>query len=274
MICAARPRRSPTRCASSPTPTSTTTAGSGSAWRSKARSARTAGTCSPPGPRPRSKDVPEFTAKTWASLKPERIGAGTIYHHALAGGWNPDPALVLNGGILVNGRHPARALLERLTAPAAAAARQHAATAPAHAGRPAHVPARRRARAPGRLHPGERRAAAADPRHRRQPLRAGRAHGPQVPDPDQPPDQPLRGRHGRQRRRQGPRPQRHQGGVHRRRACSATSAATASPPARACSPRSTASPPACSSSTSSGSSSATSSTSAMRRSTSPRSGTC
>jgi hypothetical protein len=64
-----------------------------------------------------SKDVPEFTVKTWASLKPERIGAGTIHHHALSGGWNPDPALVLNGGILVNGRHPARALLERLTGP-------------------------------------------------------------------------------------------------------------------------------------------------------------
>ena len=65
-----------------------------------------------------SKDIPETTAKTWASLKPERVGAGTIYHHALAGGWNPDPTLVLNGGILVNGRHPARALLERLAAPA------------------------------------------------------------------------------------------------------------------------------------------------------------
>jgi hypothetical protein len=65
-----------------------------------------------------SKDVPETTAKTWSSLKPERIGAGTIYHHGLAGGWNPDPALVLNGGFLVNGRHPARALLERLAAPA------------------------------------------------------------------------------------------------------------------------------------------------------------
>jgi hypothetical protein len=69
-----------------------------------------------------SKDVPETTAKTWGSLKPERIGAGTIYHHALSGGWNPDPALVLNGGILVNGRHPARALLARLIAPADAAA--------------------------------------------------------------------------------------------------------------------------------------------------------
>jgi hypothetical protein len=66
-----------------------------------------------------SKDVPETTAKTWASLKPERIGAGSIYHHALAGGWNPDPALVLNGGILVNGRHPARAMLERLELSAA-----------------------------------------------------------------------------------------------------------------------------------------------------------
>jgi hypothetical protein len=64
-----------------------------------------------------SKDVPEQTAKTWATLKPERIGAGTVYHHAFAGGWNPDPALMLNGGLLVNGRHPARALLERLSAP-------------------------------------------------------------------------------------------------------------------------------------------------------------
>jgi hypothetical protein len=69
-----------------------------------------------------SKDVPEFTLRTWASLKPERIGAGTIYHHARAAGWTPDPALVLNGGILVNGRHPARALLERLGAPAASTA--------------------------------------------------------------------------------------------------------------------------------------------------------
>jgi hypothetical protein len=69
-----------------------------------------------------SKDVPETTARTWASLKPERIGAGTIYHHALAGGWTPDPALVLNGGILVNGRHPARAMLERLMVSAAPSA--------------------------------------------------------------------------------------------------------------------------------------------------------
>jgi Primase C terminal 2 (PriCT-2)/Bifunctional DNA primase/polymerase, N-terminal/Protein of unknown function (DUF3987) len=69
-----------------------------------------------------SKDVSETTAKTWASLKPERIGAGTIYHHALAGGWNPDPALMLNGGILVNGRHPARSMLDRLMLSAAPSA--------------------------------------------------------------------------------------------------------------------------------------------------------
>jgi hypothetical protein len=55
------------------------------------------------------------TVRTWGSLKPERIGAGTIYHHALAAGWEPLPELLLNGGILVNGRHPARALLERLS---------------------------------------------------------------------------------------------------------------------------------------------------------------
>ena len=61
------------------------------------------------------KDVPETTVRTWASLKPERIGAGTIYHHALAAGWEPPPELLLNGGILVNGRHPARALLDRLS---------------------------------------------------------------------------------------------------------------------------------------------------------------
>jgi hypothetical protein len=63
-----------------------------------------------------SKDVPDFTLKTWASLKPERIGAGTIYHHALAAGWTPDPALVLNGDLALDERHPAEALLERASA--------------------------------------------------------------------------------------------------------------------------------------------------------------
>ena len=162
-----------------------------------------------------SKDIPEVTLKTWASLKPERIGAGTIYHHALAGGWNPDPALVLNGGILVNGRHPARSMLERLLVSAAPSATNPPPPPASH--RPAHVPARRRARADGRLHRRQRGSAAADPRDRRQPLRTRRAHGPQVSVPDQSAHQPLCGRHGRQRRRQGPRPRRHQRGLHRRR---------------------------------------------------------
>jgi AAA domain/Primase C terminal 2 (PriCT-2)/Bifunctional DNA primase/polymerase, N-terminal len=63
-----------------------------------------------------SKDIPEFTHKTWASLRPERIGAGTIYHHAHARGWVPGPELVLNGGLALDERHPAEALLERARA--------------------------------------------------------------------------------------------------------------------------------------------------------------
>ena len=69
-----------------------------------------------------TKDVPEFTAKTWASLKPERIGAGTIYHHARAGGWTPSPDLVLNGALALDEQHPAEALLERARAGQRAAA--------------------------------------------------------------------------------------------------------------------------------------------------------
>jgi hypothetical protein len=61
-----------------------------------------------------TKDVPEFTAKTWIGLRPERIGAGTIYHHALAGGWRPELGLVLNGAITASAEHPAQALLDRL----------------------------------------------------------------------------------------------------------------------------------------------------------------
>ncbi|MFZ1413008.1 MAG: PriCT-2 domain-containing protein [Defluviicoccus sp.] len=61
------------------------------------------------------KDVPETTAKAWASFQPRSIGAGTLYHHAMANGWSPDPALVLNGNVCMNGHHPAKALLEKLS---------------------------------------------------------------------------------------------------------------------------------------------------------------
>ncbi|MDG4601418.1 MAG: DUF3987 domain-containing protein [Defluviicoccus sp.] len=64
-----------------------------------------------------AKDVPDYTAKTWASFQPRSIGAGTLYHHAIANGWSPDPALVLNGNVCMNGRHPAQALLEKLSSP-------------------------------------------------------------------------------------------------------------------------------------------------------------
>ncbi|HRW60552.1 MAG TPA: DUF3987 domain-containing protein [Defluviicoccus sp.] len=64
-----------------------------------------------------TKDVPETTAKAWASFQPRAIGAGTLYHHAIANGWSPDPALVLNGNVRANGPHPAQALLEKLSSP-------------------------------------------------------------------------------------------------------------------------------------------------------------
>jgi len=67
-----------------------------------------------------AKDDPAFTARSWASLNPTHIGAGTIYHHAMAAGWQPEPDLVLNGEIKVNGRHPAKGMLARLTADAPA----------------------------------------------------------------------------------------------------------------------------------------------------------
>ena len=62
--------------------------------------------------------MPDFTAKAWDSFRPTAIGAGTIYHHAMANGWSPDPDLTLNGNVRMNGRHPARALLEKLSSPA------------------------------------------------------------------------------------------------------------------------------------------------------------
>ncbi|MDG4574458.1 MAG: PriCT-2 domain-containing protein [Defluviicoccus sp.] len=67
-----------------------------------------------------AKDVPDYTAKAWASFQPRSIGAGTLYHHAIANGWTPEPDLVLNGNVHMNGHHPAKALLEKLQ-PAAAA---------------------------------------------------------------------------------------------------------------------------------------------------------
>jgi hypothetical protein len=60
------------------------------------------------------KNVPATTLKTWRGLKPTRIGAGTLYRLALDAGWIPDPSIQLNGGIVMNGHYPAKALLASL----------------------------------------------------------------------------------------------------------------------------------------------------------------
>ena len=61
-----------------------------------------------------TKDVPAVTAKAWASFKPDRIGAGTIYHLAMERGWQPDASLCLDGAAACDGAHPAAGLLSRL----------------------------------------------------------------------------------------------------------------------------------------------------------------
>ncbi|ALI54009.1 PriCT-2 domain-containing protein [Celeribacter marinus] len=62
-----------------------------------------------------AKDVPATTAKAWASFKPDRIGAGTIYHLAMERGWQPDPGLRLDGSVDPEVAHPAAGLLSRLS---------------------------------------------------------------------------------------------------------------------------------------------------------------
>lgn len=62
------------------------------------------------------KNVPETTVKTWAGFKPGRIGAGSIYHRAMANGWKPDPALVLDGTAPRDPVHPAAGLLAKVRA--------------------------------------------------------------------------------------------------------------------------------------------------------------
>ncbi|MCR8724149.1 PriCT-2 domain-containing protein [Frigidibacter sp. ROC022] len=70
-----------------------------------------------------AKNDPAATAKAWASFKPERIGAGTIYHLAMEKGWRPDPDLLLDGSQRVSegDAHPAAGLLARLARPGTAA---------------------------------------------------------------------------------------------------------------------------------------------------------
>ncbi len=61
-----------------------------------------------------TKNDVKTTAKGWRSFAPQRIGAGTVYKLALDNGWQPDSDLQLNGAIVINGHHPARAMLNAL----------------------------------------------------------------------------------------------------------------------------------------------------------------
>jgi len=61
-----------------------------------------------------AKDVPATTMKAWASFKPDRIGAGTIYHLAMERGWQPGGDLRLDGSADPEMVHPAAWLLSRL----------------------------------------------------------------------------------------------------------------------------------------------------------------
>lgn len=82
-----------------------------------------------------SKNDPAATTKAWASFKPERIGAGTIYHLAIERGWRPEPELLLDGSLPADANgHPAAGLIARLahpqSAPAEATAPKFALTIP------------------------------------------------------------------------------------------------------------------------------------------------
>ena len=61
-----------------------------------------------------TKDVPAVTARAWTSFKPDRIGAGTIYHLAMERGWQPECDLRLDGSCTPESEHPAAGLLSRL----------------------------------------------------------------------------------------------------------------------------------------------------------------
>jgi hypothetical protein len=64
------------------------------------------------------KNDPAYTAKSWASFRPDRIGAGTVYHLAMERGWRPEPGFLLDGSHAADqGCHPAAGLLARLELP-------------------------------------------------------------------------------------------------------------------------------------------------------------
>ena len=75
-----------------------------------------------------AKDVPATTLRAWESFKPDRIGAGTIYHLAMVRGWQPEADLRLDGSLVEGDDHPAAGLLARLDAPSETQAKFDAST--------------------------------------------------------------------------------------------------------------------------------------------------
>ena len=60
------------------------------------------------------KYVASTTAEKWLTFKPDRIGAGTLYHLAQGNGWLPAAELQLNGELMTHDDHPAQGLLNAL----------------------------------------------------------------------------------------------------------------------------------------------------------------
>ena len=140
------------------------------------------------------KDEAAFTAKTWAGLRAERIGAGTIYHLAMERGWKPDPALVLDGAAPCDAVHPAAGLLAKVQVSDPGPSRRGPDSRPSSCVVPRGRFSRRWS-----VHGLDRAPAAAAAVARGEPLRAGGAHGSEIPHREQPALEPLRRRHRRQR---------------------------------------------------------------------------
>jgi len=61
-----------------------------------------------------AKNDPAATAKTWASFRPNSIGAGTIYRLAMERGWRPESTLELDGSAPRDVVHPAAGMLAKI----------------------------------------------------------------------------------------------------------------------------------------------------------------
>lgn len=88
-----------------------------------------------------AKDEPDVTAAKWPTFKPQRKGAGSIYHVALLNGWSPAADIVLNPFNEFDGEHPAQGLIDQLRdTPIAQAPDTAAPPEPDHQAQPGAAP--------------------------------------------------------------------------------------------------------------------------------------